>query len=63
MYYDSFTRFRSVYDIYFDDKKEETIRKERARLERLKNKTKAIKQIILNKEKDALALLIDTIPE
>ena len=63
VYYDSFTRFRVVYDIYFDDKKEETIRKERARLERLKNKTKAIKQIILNKEKDALALLIDTIPD
>ena len=37
--------------------------KERARLERLKNKTKDIKQIILNKEKDALALLIDTIPD
>ena len=27
VYYDSFTRFRSVYDIYFNDKKEETIKK------------------------------------
>jgi len=63
VYYDNFTRFRNVYDIYFNDKKEETIKKERAKLERLKNRTKSIKQVILNKKKDALGLLIDTVPD
>ncbi len=63
VYYDNFTRFRNVYDIYFNDKKEETIKKERAKLERLKNRTKSIKQVILNKKKDALELLIDTVPD
>ena len=63
VYYDSFTRFRNVYDIYFNDKKEETIRKERVRIQRLKKKTKSVKQIILNQKKDRLSLLIDTIPE
>ncbi len=56
VYYDNFIGFRDVYDIYFNDKKEKFIKRERAKIERLKKKKKSVL-------KDRLSLLIDTVPE
>ena len=63
VYYDNYPKFKNVYDIYFNDKKEDSLKKERAKLERLKKQTKKIKQLLLDREKDTLNMLIDTIPK
>jgi len=62
-YYNSSRPFRVVYDIYFNDRREENIKRERIRLEKLKARTKNIKQIVSRVDSDRLNMLIDTVPE
>lgn len=59
LYYNNYYYFRNAYDIYFDDKKEERLKKERKRsLEAIKLKISSN----IFEEKDNLTRLIETIP-
>ena len=63
IYYKSFASFRNTYNVYFNDKAEEFLTIEQAQKKRLNDSKQNIYTNTLNKDKDALEVLIDTIPE
>lgn len=63
IYYKSFASFRNTYNVYFNDKGEEFLTIEQAQKKRLNDSKQNIYTNTLNKDKDALEVLIDTIPE
>lgn len=63
IYYKSFPSFRDRYNIYFSDKAEEFITIEKHQKKHLKDIKQNISTNVLNRGKDGLELLIDTIPE
>jgi hypothetical protein len=63
LYYKSYASFRNTYNVYFNDKAEEFLTIEQAQKKRLNDSKQNIRTNTLKKDKDALELLIDTIPE
>ncbi len=63
IYYKSYASFRNRYNIYFNDKAEEFLTIEQAQKKRLKDIKQNVHTNTLNKDKDALEVLIDSIPE
>ena len=61
MYYKLNDKFRDAYDIYFNNKINERIALEKAKMKALDSIKNKNKQVILKKDKDALDLLIDSI--
>jgi len=63
IYYKTYPSFRKFYNVYFNDKAEEFLTIEQAQKKRLKDSKQNVCINVLKKDKDALQLLIDTIPE
>jgi len=63
IYYKSFPLFRKLYNIYFNDRAEEFIKMQEAENKRFESVKQNLGTNILKRDKDALELLIDTIPQ
>lgn len=62
IYYKSFPSFRNRYNLYFNDRAEEFLTIEQVENKHLKDVKENVHTNILNKDKDALDVLIDSIP-
>jgi galactose mutarotase-like enzyme len=63
IYYKTYPSFRNIYNVYFNDKAEEFLTLEQTQQKRLNDSKQNIHTNTLKKDKDALELLIDTIPQ